>query len=47
MLTFVPVMSQPPESAAPFDAYRKLVLGRPALLEQLRAAPDVTASSRW
>ena len=36
-------MLQPPESAAPFDAFRKIVLARPALLEQLRAAPDVTA----
>jgi pantoate kinase len=36
-------MVQPPESGARFDAFRKIVLACPALLEQLRAAPDVTA----
>jgi len=40
-ISFVPVMQQPLEPAAPFDAFRKIVLAEPLLLEQLRATPDV------
>lgn len=36
-------MLPPSETTAPFETFRKVVLARPALLEQLRAAPDVTA----
>ena len=36
-------MQKSPEPAEPFDAFRKIVLTSPALLNQLRAAPDVTA----
>jgi hypothetical protein len=41
IFTFVAVMLQPLEPAAPFDAFRKIVLADPLLLEQLRATPDV------
>jgi hypothetical protein len=41
IFTFVAVMLLPLEPAAPFDAFRKIVLADPLLLEQLRATPDV------
>jgi len=43
IFTFVAVMSQPLEPAAPFDAFRKIVLAEPQLLEQLRATPDLSS----
>ena len=36
-------MPQMSESAASFDAFRKIVLAQPALLEQLRTTPDIPA----
>jgi hypothetical protein len=43
VLSLVSLMLQPTEPAAPFDAFRKIFLARPALLEQLRSTPDVAA----
>ena len=36
-------MQQSSATPDPFDAFRKIVLASPPLLNQLRAAPDITA----